>query len=149
MWLCEEQQRSSSMVLIRRLQQRCGLGRGARTSREKRHWRLWGLPSAATAYSRMPLSPSPWGMAGPQNIWENNHFHPTITTNTLPFSCPWRLGRQTGGVTVCFTDVCVLLSDVPQNYVIFDILNTDVSHSKKCDDDKSRDLLWLLLEAVE
>lgn len=116
MRLCEEkQQRRSGVVLIRWLLQRCGLGCGARTSREKQHWRLRGLPSAATAYPRMPLSPSPWGTAGPQNIWENNHFRPTVATETLPFFCPGRLRRQTGRVDVCLVDVCVLFSDVLQN----------------------------------
>lgn len=82
----EKQQRRSGVVLIRRLLQRCGLGRGARTSREKQHWRLRGLPSTATAYPRTPLSPSPWGTAGPQNIWENNPPCPTVATETLPIS---------------------------------------------------------------
>lgn len=139
MWVrgcdCEERRSSRGgvgVVLIRRLLQRCGLGRGARTSREKQHWRLRGLPSAATAYPRMPLSPSPWGTAGPQNIWENNHFRPIVATETLPFLCPGeagkaeRLGRRLFG-----RHLFSPLWRAAEWYVTSDIWHADASHPRE------------------
>lgn len=114
-WRGEKQQRRSGVVLIRRLLQRCGLGCGARTSREKQHWRLRGLPSAATAYPRMPLSPSPRGTVGANRTSEK-----TITSHCLPphrhhfffFLLPGETGKANRPGLV---DGRVRLSDVLQN----------------------------------
>lgn len=142
MQVCEEQQRSS-VVLIRRLLQRCGLGRGARTSREKQRWRLWGLPSTATAYPRMPLSPSPWGMAGPQNIWENNHFHPTVATETLPFFCSGRRGKANRlGRCLFARRLGSLLRQAAKWYVTFDFVQAGcIASRKKRGENKRRALI--------
>lgn len=116
-WGEEKQPRRSGVVLIRRLLQRCGLGRGARTSREEQHWRLRGLPSAATAYPRMPLSPSPWGTAGATEHLRKQSFSPHRRYGNAPifFLALGDWGRRRRRVGVCLVDVCVLLSDVLQN----------------------------------
>lgn len=111
MGLCEEPQRKSGMVSIRRLQQRCGLGPGARTSREKQHWRLWGLPSAATAYSRMPLSPSPRGTAGHRTSEKTIISTPPSLWIHYQFSARGDLEDKQERTPSVHFDVCVSVSE--------------------------------------
>lgn len=128
LWRREKQQRRSGVVLIRRLLQRCGLGRGARTSREKQHWRLQGLPSAATAYPRMPLSPSPRGTAGP-----TEHLRKQSPVASLPFFwLPGETGKANRPGRCLFgRQLCLSLWRVAKWSVTFDIVHADASHPKE------------------
>lgn len=97
----------------------------------------------------MPLSPSPWGMAGPQNIWENNHFHPTIATETLPFFCSGRPGKANRlGRCLFARRLGSLLRQAAKWYVTFDFVQAGCIAFRK-NVVKTRGELWFLIEGLE